>query len=620
MKTLYTKIWVAAVIVTTGISCSDDNAIPHNPVIKITGTDINFGEVEIDKTSSIRSYTIAAEDLTGDITTATETPFSLSLSADGTFSNTLSLSPDSFGNEAIPVFIRFTPSGSDEGLFETTVIHTSPDREHIDSIPVSGIAKIPGVPMLTPGETSLDFGHVVVHQKSDIQSLVFSGSDLEADATIEVTGPFSIAAKENGTFGHMLSTTAAAVMNGKTVYVSFDPEEGGNATGGITVNSDDLEEAVEVALTGTGKVPEESVIVSPTSLSLGATPLGTVSAPMSYTLTGNGLTSDVTVTGTQDFRVSRTEDGMYAETLTIPASDFDTGDIRIFVRFEPTGDTGVKTGEITHTYAESDHIESVTAEASAIPAETRLFEEHFEYSAGQLIPSTDRTGDGAQNGTLDGWLKVRTGNTGIPVAGNGLTYPGYPGSGTGNAVLLDMDDPGSNSNVYANNISLQQTAEFAGSYYTSFLLKVEELPDDTGGGFNRTVMLVDWLPNGATKFLSAVQVNYNGGNPKIGIMYEGAFTLTDITPETGKTYLVVMKHHIPDTDQGNNNNTASVYVFEEGNIPATEPGTADATVNIAATGDNYFVKAVTVIRDNSRGGAYEVDGIKVTTQWSALFE
>ncbi len=620
MKNIITRIGIMFIMTALVFACTDDDSIPRNPVIKITGSTLDFGSIDITESSQVRSYTIAAEDLSAPITIEVEEPFYLSLNASGDFSNSISIEAGDFGNEALPVFVKFEPASSDEGLYQKTITHTSEDREKIASIAVSGIATIPGEPMLVSDKTSIVFGNVIINEQSPVQSYSLSGTDLEANLTLNTSGPFRISMSENGTFSNTLTFSAADVMDDTTVYVRFEPTEEGEASGQISHSSDDFNEPIEVVLTGTGDpIPDVALTTNPGTLDFGSIPLNQSSPILSYTLSGMGLTSDVTVTAPANYLISRTENGTFTSTLVIPASDF-SGDVQVFVRFHSNGNTGDKSDEIIHTTSDLENVDSLILNAVSISAETKLFTEDFDYPAGNAIPATNRTGDGSQNEALDGWIKVRPSNSDILVENEGLSYSGYSGSNVGNAVKLKMDDPGSNSNVYAYNLSMQQTGDFAGAYYTSFMLRVDALPDEANGGFNRSIMLTDWLPNGTAKFLSSVQVNYNGGNPKLGVMYEGAFTLTDITPEIGKTYLVVLKHIVTDTDQGNNNNAAEIYVFQDGNIPTSEPGSPNARVEIADTGDNYLVKAVTLVRDNSRGGSYLVDGVRVSTQWGDLFE
>ncbi|MCM8568305.1 hypothetical protein NE848_02880 [Gramella jeungdoensis] len=614
MKTIYTKLGVVMLLFIAVLACTEDDAIPSNPIIKITGTSLSFGDVDVTESSQVRSYTIAAEDLTSEVTASVEAPFYLSLNANGEFSNSVSLSPDDFGNDAIPVFVQFQPGASDEGMYEDKIVHTSAEREEIATIKVSGIATVPGEPTLVSNESSLDFGNVVVDQTSEVKSYTLAGSDLEEDVNLEVTGPFGISLTQDGEFTSSITIDANDAMDDQSVYVRFEPTAEGEATGAIVHSSSELESDVEVALTGTGDpIPDVSVIVDPTTLDLGSVPLNQVSGAASYTLTGSGLTSDVTVTGSALFKVSRSSDGTFTESLSIPAADFETGDVEIFVQFNSTGEIGEKTGEITHTSDEVE-IESVVVVASSISATTKLFLDNFDYTAGEAIPSTDRTGSGTDNEVMDGWLKVRTGNADILVADQNLTYNGYPES-TGNAALLDLEG---SSNVYAHNLSEQQTVDFVGAYYSSFLLKIEALPT---GGFSRPVMFVDWNPNGTVKFLTSISIESNGGDPKFGIRMEGNVENSDITPEEGKTYLVVIKHTVPDADQGNNNNSGQLFVFDAEDIPATEPATADASITTGTSpGDGRLVKAITLVNDNNPDARYIVDGLKVTTQWSDLFE
>lgn len=346
------------------------------------------------------------------------------------------------------------------------------------------------------------------------------------------------------------------------------------------------------------------------------------STSASYRIAGTKLTGPVLVdvAGTA-FSISKTSTGEYANSLEIQPDEFVDGLFSLYVRFTPN-ELGNYEGSIEHSTSGVVSMPTVQLSGQGITDPSQiaklLMSEDFDYAVGEL-PSTDRTGDGIQNAQMEDWIKVRTNNTPIDVIAPGLEYSGYPGSGIGNAVDMKFTPPGSNSNLYAYNLSEQQDDEFTGSYYVSCMFKVEGFPAE--GQFNRPVMLIDWVEaNGAGDFSSAIQIANNAGDVKFGIKWGPQGALSDVTPVIGQTYLIVLKHTVTDTDPDNVNNTASLYIFEDGVIPAEEPAEGALTNVKPDTWGDKMIKAVALLRDNSGPGDYVVDGLRVANTWEDLFK
>ncbi|PWD98510.1 lipocalin/fatty acid-binding family protein [Marinilabilia rubra] len=346
------------------------------------------------------------------------------------------------------------------------------------------------------------------------------------------------------------------------------------------------------------------------------------SSSANYRIAGTKLTGSVSVNVSGSaFSVSKTSTGEFSNSLEIQPDEFVDGLFNVYVKFMPN-ELGNFEGAIEHSTSGVVSMPTVQLSGQGItdPGQIAklLMSDDFDYAVGEL-PSTDRTGDGLQNALMEDWIKIRTANTPIDVIAPGLEYPGYPGSGIGNAVDMKFTPPGSNSNLYAYNLSEQQDEEFTGSYYVSCMFKVEGYPAE--GQFNRPVMFIDWVEaNGAGDFSSAIQVANNGGDVKFGIKWGPDGALSDVTPEIGKTYLIVLKHTVTDTDPDNVNNTASLYIFEDGVIPSQEPAEGALTnVKPDSWGDK-MIKAISLLRDNSGPGDYVVDGLRVANTWEDLFK
>lgn len=374
-------------------------------------------------------------------------------------------------------------------------------------------------------------------------------------------------------------------------------------------------------------VADPSISVSPGSVSFGDVDAGTFSNVESFTITGENLTGDVEVSTQAPFSIATSADGTFGQTLNLPMDDFASGSVTVFTRFEPAEtDEGEMSGEIMALTEGFDGSISVALSGTSItettePPAALLVEEHFPYE-GPLLPSTDNTGTGEGNAAVgDGWVKVRTANDGISIHTPGLSFPGYPGSDAGNAVILSFGAR-EESDVYVNNLDEPQDENFTGDFYVAYMLHIESFP--AKGQFNRPVLLTDWNDNGGALWMTGPTIRNRAAadaaedDVVFGLRYEGAeFQDSGFAPEIGKTYLLVMKHSVTDTDFSNNNDVASLFIIES-DIPATEPATPDLLYENVP--DKYMAKGVALLETNSQAGAYIVDGVKVAKSWEDLFK
>jgi hypothetical protein len=130
---------------------------------------------------------------------------------------------------------------------------------------------------------------------------------------------------------------------------------------------------------------------APGALAFGNQNINTSSAPQTYTLTGNNLTADATVTATAPFSVSK--DGVtYGLTATYTAAELAAGAKPVYVRFTPTTSsqaTGPVSGSITNSSAGAA-TRTVTATGAGIDPTQTVFSFNNCVSASNLS---------------DGWLQ-----------------------------------------------------------------------------------------------------------------------------------------------------------------------------------------------------------------------
>lgn len=368
-----------------------------------------------------------------------------------------------------------------------------------------------------------------------------------------------------------------------------------------------------------------------TSLDFEAVTIGEASIK-SYGLYGSELEGGVTISATAPFQVSKSATEGFAGEITINPEEFNNEMSTVFVRFSETAE-GEFSGQITHSSAGLLAEPTVTVSAISVldPASLPdlLFRENFSYDA-DLLPNTNRAGDGT-NPTLDGWLKVRAANKDLELVDESLTFAGYPDSDIGKAVVVDRnpDVPGIQTNLLQHNIDPQQTPDFVGSYYISYLLKAEDIPRAVGG-FNSPVIFASWNPNnGASWWSSGMLIQNNKATDAdpddvvFGIRNENRMELSSKSLELEKTYLVVVEHAVTEpiaAEQGGSaTSTASLFIFEEGDEidMENEPTPLYTMENVT---DNYYIRSVTLFQENDADGRYIIDGLRVTNSWEDIFK
>jgi plastocyanin len=211
------------------------------------------------------------------------------------------------------------------------------------------------------------------------------------------------------------------------------------------------------------------------------------------------------------------------------------------------------------------------------------FQEDFDFPAGDNI-------------TMHGWVAHSAGGTNpITVNDGGLTYPGYPPSGIGNAALLfgnSEDDHRLFESQTANNV------------YMAFMVNVTDNPN---GYF------IHFATNPYT-FNYRGRVYLEGTNPNLefGLAFSTeAATSTSNNYALGTTYLLILKYTIV---AGTDNDEVSLFVTD-GAIPPTEPAvpTIGPLSNAAASDIN---PGAVSFRKYNTAQNLVVDGVRIATSWS----
>ncbi len=212
--------------------------------------------------------------------------------------------------------------------------------------------------------------------------------------------------------------------------------------------------------------------------------------------------------------------------------------------------------------------------------------ENFDFPADDLLSEhgwTAHSGIGTQS---------------ITVNNGGLTFPGYPSSGIGNAALLDNN---------GEDVHRLFDAVSTGAVYMSFMVDVINNP---GGYF------IHFAPNphNTFDFRGRIWVKGTAPNTEFGLSYASSDTIfTAPVYNLGDTYLLVVKYEVV---AGDFNDIVSLFVFSTSDpLPITEPTPTVGPITNATTSADINPGSVNLRQYNASQDII-VDGIRIGTGWS----
>ncbi len=203
--------------------------------------------------------------------------------------------------------------------------------------------------------------------------------------------------------------------------------------------------------------------------------------------------------------------------------------------------------------------------------------------------------------TYHGWV-AHSGNTfNMTATSPGLEFPGYPGSGIGNATSL-----------LGSGLDAHRTFDTvaSGSVYAAFMVKVNN--PATGYFFH-----IMQNPHNTFNYRGRVYTSGTAGAVTFGLGFTSETAqYGSATFSSDSTYLVVLKYEIV---AGNLNDKVSLYVFRPSEAyPIAEPVTPLVGPIVNSTTQTDIFPGAVDIRQFNAGHNIILDGIRVFTDWSAL--
>ncbi|MBI1342277.1 MAG: T9SS type A sorting domain-containing protein [Terrimonas sp.] len=317
------------------------------PTVLAAGTLGDFTQI-IGSPSSVQTYTVSGADLLSDITVTP--PLNYEISDDGgttwyTNSNPLVI-PQS-GGLAANTTISVRLNASALGNYSGNITHTSLAANTVN-LAVNGNT-VP-VPVITATSTLNNFSHTV-GVPSAPQAYTISGTGILDNITITPPANFEVSGDGGVTWKTNTSPLVIASSGGMVANTSIDVRMNAAAAGNFSGNIVHVSTgaaSVDVPVNGTA-IPAPLITVNGT-LSGFTQILGTASAVQTYTVQGDFLTGNITLTAPADYEISADGGTTWfsnASPLTLVQSGGSVPATTISVRLNAAS-TGAHAGNIVH--------------------------------------------------------------------------------------------------------------------------------------------------------------------------------------------------------------------------------------------------------------------------------
>jgi len=291
------------------------------PDIAIAPTSINFGEVEVGKSSTKLFQISNTGDALLQITSITSSNSQFTVSGIGNVA---------IGSQ-ITISVKFAPTSPGIKAALLTIKSNDPDESSV-VVSIQGEGIVTPKPNISISPTTLDFGNIVLGNSLIKSFYIYN----DGSATLQINSTTS-----NNTRFTILDNPTTVYPSGSTqVRIKFEPSSLGLTEGKITIASNDPDESSrQVNVKGTGVSPPSAHIrISPTSIDFGQVQV-TKYLTREFKIYNDGTTtltiSNITSNNDQFIPI-------FVSTINISPSNYATAT----VRFVPAS-VGVKSGTIS---------------------------------------------------------------------------------------------------------------------------------------------------------------------------------------------------------------------------------------------------------------------------------
>lgn len=201
-------------------------------------------------------------------------------------------------------------------------------------------------PVIYSLTNEIDFGTVTVGSSSVVSNYSINGYNLNSSVKVTAPAGFQISLSPSGGFTSTITVTPQSGTLNQTIYVRFNPTEGGSFIGDIKhiVNNGETSPAY-LTLKGTGSQPV--ITLSKEAIPFGQVAIGSFAID-SYIVNGQFLGGNINISAPSRYQVSTTEDSNFSSALSLSPSNGTISNTQIFVKYTPIT-LGSNVGNIQHT-------------------------------------------------------------------------------------------------------------------------------------------------------------------------------------------------------------------------------------------------------------------------------
>lgn len=333
----------------------------NKPAIFVT-SNLNTFTASVGNTSTVQSFTVSGSNLTGNISLSAPTYFEISLSSSSGFGAALNLTPISGSVATTVIYVRFAPAVSGQQSGNISCTSAGATTQNVALNGTTGSI----VPSIVTSVSALSAFSTNVGTPSSAVGFTVTGNDLTANLVVTAPTHFEVSTSSASGFGSSVSITpTSGKVNAQTIYVRYNPSASGSHGGNISCASTGAT-TQNVAVTGnsTGN-PIPTIVASTSSLSAFTTSAGTPSSVQSFTVSGNDLSANLSLSAPSTFEISQNAGSGFGSAISLTPASGIVNNTTIYVRYNPTA-VGNHNGNIVcaSTGATSKNV-SVTGTATA---------------------------------------------------------------------------------------------------------------------------------------------------------------------------------------------------------------------------------------------------------------
>ena len=315
---------------------------PTTPSISVTPAGPLTFSTLLNTPSATQQVTVSGTSLTGVITVSASTGYEVSLTATGTFSSSVTLTPTNGTVAATAVYVRLA-SASTAGTVNGTLTASS-NMAILQTVTLNGTVLSPTLTASTGGPLTFT---TPVNTASAAQTLTVSGTNLVAPLLATASAGYEVSLTAAGPYSSSVTLTPTNnAVAATTLYVRLASTATAGTVNGTLTMSTTGGGSQNITLLGTVVAP--TVTATPAGPLTFTTTAGVASSAQTVTVSGSNLTATtLTATASAGYEVATSATGPYSASVSFTPASGTVATTTLYVRLASTTTVGTVNGTLT---------------------------------------------------------------------------------------------------------------------------------------------------------------------------------------------------------------------------------------------------------------------------------